>query len=236
MPGHGVQARDAQGRLWRLGARDWVQLDGLEQACTVDSTSVWCGPDGLAWARFDFDEQLRPDAAAAVAELVAAGVQVTVLSGDRPERVARLQRALPGADTGQGGASPEQKLAAVAVAQARGEVVGMVGDGINDAPVLARADVAFAMGHSGLLTKTQADAVITSGRWADLVWARDRARLTLRVIRQNLLWALAYNAACVPLALGGFLPPWAAGLGMACSSLFVVANSGRLSRFSRPAD
>jgi Cu2+-exporting ATPase len=131
-----------------------------------------------------------------------------------------------------GDASPEAKLAAVASAQARGRLVGMVGDGINDAPVLARADISFAMGHGALVTRTQADAVITSGRWADLVGARRLAQRTLRTIRQNLIWAAAYNAACIPLAMLGLLPPWAAGLGMACSSLVVVCNSWRLARWA----
>jgi Cu2+-exporting ATPase len=231
-PGCGLEAQDAEGRAWRLGSRTWGELgaSGVEGR-EGEALSVWFGPAGEPLARFEFDEQLRPEVTSAVAELKRAGVEVAILSGDRQRRVSRLAAALGGLPA-LGDASPEAKLAAVASAQARGRVVGMVGDGINDAPVLARADISFAMGHGALVTRTQADAVITSGRWADLVAARRLAQRTLRTIRQNLIWAAAYNAACIPLAMLGLLPPWAAGLGMACSSLAVVCNSWRLSRWA----
>ncbi len=96
--------------------------------------------------------------------------------------------------------------------------------------MLASADVSFAMGEGAQVARTQADGVLVSNRLADLVRARALARRTLRVVRQNLAWAAVYNASCVPLALCGLLPPWAAGLGMATSSLFVVLNSMRLAK------
>jgi Cu2+-exporting ATPase len=135
-----------------------------------------------------------------------------------------------GLASARGAMTPERKLAAVQAAQQRGECVGMIGDGVNDAPVLAQADVSFAMGEGALVARAQADGVLVSMRLGDVVRARVLAKRTLRVVRQNLVWAAAYNAACVPLALVGWLPPWAAGLGMATSSLFVVLNSLRLSR------
>jgi P-type Cu2+ transporter len=104
----------------------------------------------------------------------------------------------------------------------------MVGDGLNDAPVVARADVSFAFAQGAAITQSRADFILLSGRVADVALARDVARRAMRVLRQNLVWALAYNAVCVPLALLGWFPPWAAGLGMATSSLLVVLNALRI--------
>jgi len=154
---------------------------------------------------------------------------VTLLSGDAPGRVARLAATLA-LDAPLGGASPADKLAAVRSAQAAGETVAMLGDGINDAPVLAQADVSLAMGTGALLARSQADAVLMADRIGDVLALRSIARRCMRVIRQNIAWAATYNAVCIPLALMGALPPWAAGLGMAASSLFVVGNSMRLRR------
>jgi Cu2+-exporting ATPase len=164
-----------------------------------------------------------------VAALRQRGLEVVLLSGDRPERALRMGQRLAVTAT-IGGATPESKLAEVAAAQAAGLCVAMVGDGINDAPVLARADVSFAMGQGALVARAQADAVVASNRLGDLVLAHDLAARALRVVRQNLLWAALYNGACIPLALVGWLPPWAAGLGMASSSLLVILNSLRLAR------
>ncbi len=238
--GAGLQACDGQGQAWRLGSLAWVSdgamasPDGPEQEALP---AVWFGPPGQALLRFDLDEELRPDAGAALQSLASAGVQLTLLSGDRPARARRLAMRLGVGDV-IGDASPQDKLDALAAAQARGEVVGMVGDGVNDAPVLGRADVSFAMGQGALVARAHADAVITSSQLADLAAAHQLAKRTVQVVRQNLGWAAVYNAVCIPAALMGWLPPWAAGLGMALSSLAVVANSWRLSWLpvSRPAD
>ena len=129
-----------------------------------------------------------------------------------------------------GGATPEGKLAALQQAQARGLPVVMVGDGINDGPVLARADASVAMGQGALVARAQADLVVVSNRLHDITVARATAQQALRIVHQNLAWAALYNAACIPAALLGWLPPWAAGLGMACSSLAVVLNALRASQ------
>ena len=190
---------------------------------------LWFAREGGPRLRIEFDESLRADAAALVARWRAEGVRVTLLSGDRRARAERVGRAL-GVDAVIAEATPQLKQQTVAQAQAGGAVVAMVGDGINDAPVLAQADLALAMGQGALLARAHADAVITSNRLADLDVARRIAQRTRRVVRQNLAWAAAYNALSVPLALSGHLPPWAAGLGMALSSLVVIGNALRLSR------
>jgi Cu2+-exporting ATPase len=190
---------------------------------------LWFGLDGETLARFDMAETLRPDASAALARLQQAGVHVALLSGDRRERVDAMARRL-GLRDARGGATPQSKLQAVADAQAEGHCVAMVGDGLNDAPVLACADVSFAFAHGAALSRGHADVVLLGQRLSAVADARDLAQRSVRVIRQNLAWAALYNGSCIPLALLGWLPPWAAGLGMAGSSLLVVLNALRLAR------
>lgn len=224
--GQGLSAVDTAGHRWRLGAWAWVGGAGKAPA---DEVRVWLSRDGRVQAGFVLDEALRDGAEAAVADLKALGLHLTLLSGDETAR-AQAMAARLGLDDAIGQATPEDKLARVAAAQAAGATVAMVGDGVNDAPVLARADVSLAMGQGALVARTQADAVIASNRPADLVHARRVATKTMRIVRQNLVWAAFYNAACIPLALVGWLPPWAAGLGMAASSLLVILNALRAAR------
>ena len=222
--GAGVEAFDGDGRRWRLGSAAWVGAAAGDDSAGL---SVWFGATGGSLLRLEFEEALRPDAVEAIAALRSDGVAVHLLSGDSAERVARLAQHL-GLEAAIGAADPRHKQLVVQRAQAAGDVVAMVGDGINDAPVLAQADVSLAMGEGALLARANADAVIVSNRLGDLVIARAFAKRTVRVIRQNIAWAAGYNALCVPLALAGALPPWAAGLGMALSSLAVVLNAARL--------
>jgi Cu2+-exporting ATPase len=220
--GAGVEGRDGQGRVWRLGSARWAA--GQEGD---DAVVLAC--DGQALAAFDFDETLREGAAEAVGQLQAAGVVVTLLSGDRAAR-ARALAARLGIERVEAEATPEAKLAMLSALQATQGPVVMVGDGINDAPVLARADASLAMGQGALVARAQADAVVTSSRLVDLVRARERARRAVAIVRQNLVLSAVYNATCIPLALVGWLPPWAAGLGMAVSSLVVILNAQRAAR------
>ena len=225
LPGLGLDAVDQQGNVWRLGAPAWVGV--ANTATTADAQLAFGRPGQLLWLRFD--EALRTDAIAAVARLRAQGLHTLLLSGDATDRVARLA-AQAGVQQAQGDASPATKLAAVARLQAEGHRVLMVGDGINDAPVLALADASVVMGQGAMLARARADAVLLSNRLTDLALTRELALRTRRVIRQNLAWSAVYNAACIPAALLGWLPPWAAGLGMASSSLIVVLNAQRLAR------
>jgi Cu2+-exporting ATPase len=231
LPGAGLSAHDESGREWRLGSARHVGVSvaGQDDVDATAGAALWFGCEGGPLLRVEFDESLRPDAAELVAHWRADGVKVTLLSGDRRARAEAVGRAL-GVAAVIAEATPQHKLQVVTQAQSRGAVVAMLGDGINDAPVLAQADLALVMGQGALLARAQSDAVITSDRLADLDFARRLAKRTRRVVRQNLAWAAAYNLLCVPLALSGLLPPWAAGLGMALSSLGVIGNAWRLSR------
>jgi len=225
LPGLGLEARDALGQVWRLGSPAWVGVPSDASAQLVFAAQ---GPRGqVLFMRFG--ELLRPDAWAAIERLQGLGLQLCLLSGDAPARVEALARQA-GIVQARGGASPADKLAQVVALQAQGHRVLMVGDGINDAPVLARADASIVMGQGAMLARASADGLLLSGRLMDIALARELALRTRRIVRQNLGWAAAYNAACIPMALAGWLPPWAAGLGMAASSLFVVLNAQRLAR------
>jgi Cu2+-exporting ATPase len=234
-PGLGVEAVASDGRRYRLGAHAWITGTATCAACTAaddGGPEAWLGgPDG-ALARFRFCEVLRDDARSSVEQLRDAGLAIELLSGDASARVAAVAREL-GVARSRGDASPADKLAAVAALQAGGHRVAMVGDGLNDAPVMARADVSFAIGEGPALTRSHADFVLLSGSLADVAAARVIARRAMKVVRQNLAWAVAYNAVCVPIALLGWFPPWAAGLGMATSSLVVVLNALRIDRGAR---
>ncbi len=192
--------------------------------------------DALGWlATFEFGEDLRPDARATVAALQAQGVEVQLLSGDAAPAVARVAQQL-GITQASGANTPQDKLAALQAAQRAGHHVVVVGDGLNDGPALAGAHVSFAFGRAVPLAQARADFVVLGERLEDVSAALLLARRTLRIVRQNLAWAVAYNAVCVPLAVAGWMPAWLAGLGMAASSLLVVLNALRLAagdRFSK---
>src|SRR5690606_14089913 len=162
-----------------------------------------------------------------------AGLKVSLLSGDASPVVQRIAEQT-GLDDARGNLSPEQKLAAVQAWQAAGETVMMVGDGINDGPALAGADISVSLGDATPLARAQADVVLASGRLSDLAATRNMAARAVHTMRQNLTWALAYNIVSIPLAMVGYMPPWAAGLGMALSSMLVIGNSLRLVREPYP--
>ena len=152
-----------------------------------------------------------------------------MLTGDARPVAERVARAL-GIDDVHAEVSPQGKHDFVVAQQAGGAVVAMVGDGINDAPVLAKAQVSVAMGGGAQLARTQADLVLLSENLDHLRHGYRLARRTLRVIRQNLWWSFAYNFVALPLAMVGLVTPWMAGIGMSGSSLLVVMNSLRLQR------
>jgi Cu2+-exporting ATPase len=231
--GQGLSARvrclegEERGRDVRLGSAVHCGIDGAAPDATASSVHL---SDARGWlASFELTEQLRPDARLAVQALRAAGLQVRMLSGDQPAAARRVAGEL-GLDAAEGGCTPADKLDRLRDLQARGRVVAMVGDGLNDGPVLAGADASFAFGPAVPIAQARADVVVMGTELARVADTLLLARRTLRVVRQNLAWSVAYNATSIPLALAGYMPAWLAGLGMAASSLLVVLNAARLSR------
>ena len=207
---------------------------GAASFCDVPQGQFEGGQAHLAdeegWiATFEFDEALRPDATQAVRALQRQHLQVQLLSGDLAASVSRLS-SRAGIDMHSAEQTPEAKLGHVSSMQAAGHTVAMVGDGMNDGPVLARADVSIAMGHGVPLAQAQSDFVVSGAQVLAIPMLMEQARRTRRIVRENLAWAAAYNFVCVPLAVVGWMPPWLAGLGMAASSFLVVLNSARLAR------
>ena len=180
-------------------------------------------------ARFVFREDLRADAEETLTALAAAGIRTAVLSGDQAPAVARLTEHLKINEI-LANATPESKYLWVQEMQAQKQLVAVVGDGINDAPMLALANVSIAVGSAAPIAQLGSDVILVSDRLSDLIILRQIATRAVRIIRQNLFWAGTYNAVCVPLALAGAMPPAVAGLGMAGSSLLVILNALRLVR------
>lgn len=237
LPGEGVEGRVA-GRLWRLGrpqfalggaglgaeAAQWAS--GMERPGAM--VLALADEDG-AQALLVLEDELRAGAAQAVAALDAmAPRRILVLSGDRQANAAWVASRL-GIPEAHGGLTPQDKLRHIQELQRAGHRVAMVGDGINDAPTLAAADVSVSFARATDLAQSGSDFLILGEDLGALAQGRRLARESRRRIRQNLLWAAAYNLLAVPAAACGYLPPWAAALGMALSSLLVVGNSLRRS-------
>lgn len=228
--GQGIEGRDPRGRRWRLGRPDWV-LGGPDPQGPDEprATQLAWGPEGRIAARFVLADCIREEARPALHALRAQGLRLAVLSGDTTARVREIAGEL-GLSVLGSGSLPDKKRRTLRALQQRGHRVAMVGDGVNDAPSLAQAQVSVAMGHGSALAVARADMVVLANGLMALPSAIGRARLTQRLIRQNLGWALLYNLSAIPMALLGWLPPWAAGLGMALSSLLVVINGQRAGR------
>jgi Cu2+-exporting ATPase len=232
--GAGVEAR-ADGRLIRVGSTDFcAQIAGSPFPVPADSAEpvAAMAAQGQWLAAFHFEDALRPESRELVARTRAAGCEVVLLSGDRAPVVDRVAAEL-GIGERIAGAGPEEKARRVEAMAAGGAVVAMIGDGINDAPVLARAQVSIALAGGAALAQSQADFIVANPSLLAIGSAIDLSRLARRIIRQNIAWAIGYNAIALPLALGGVLTPWLASLGMSLSSLLVVANALRLLRHGK---
>ncbi len=230
--GQGLQGT-VQGQRFRIGKPAYAAAI-CQQPCPTTPPApggqwlLLCSDaEPLAW--FQLNDQLRREAKATIQRLKALGVSCQMLTGDSSDAVTEVNRELELHDI-IAGVSPEQKLKHVQQLQQRGAKVIMVGDGINDIPVLAGAETSVAMGSATDLAKTNADAVLISADLMRLADAIEQARKTQRIIRQNLGWAIVYNLLALPLAALGYIAPYMAALGMSASSLVVVGNALRLSK------
>jgi Cu2+-exporting ATPase len=222
------------GQTFWLGSPSWVATrSGTPQInCTASNTSGTC----IALARrdcclgwFRIEDQLRDSAYELIARLRAEGLDPCLLTGDPGPDGQQLADRL-GIRLLASGASPQDKLAFLDQLRNQGHRVMMVGDGINDIPVLSAANFSVAMGHATDLARIHADAVLVNGQLSVIARAILLSRRTRKVIAQNITWALCYNLVAVPLAVSGFLTPWMAAIGMTSSSLIVVGNAFRLFR------
>jgi Cu2+-exporting ATPase len=220
------------GRRLRLGQRDFA--DPCASGSQIPDDAVVLADDSGVIATFSLTDKLRSGAKAAVDALRAEGLQVELISGDAAAKVRRVAADL-GIDRWYARQRPDDKLSRLAHARTTGACVVAVGDGINDAPILAGADVAVAFASGAEIAQAASDIVLMGERLDGLVYARAIARDTLRILRQNQRWALIYNSAAVPLAAFGFVPPWAAAIGMSVSSLVVILNALRIGRAVVPA-
>jgi Cu2+-exporting ATPase len=222
--GQGVEAR-AGGRLVRIGSQRFcTQIAG--GPAPEPGAQVYLAQEGRWLAAFFIEDALRPEAADVAGALAARGLRVHLVSGDDPALVEKIARRL-GIESWAGGATPQEKFDYVARLQAEGRVVAMVGDGLNDAPVLARADASVAMGAGADAAQLQADVVLTGDRLGALEDVLALSGGAMRLVRQNLGWALAYNAVALPAAALGWIGPWEAAIGMSASSFIVVLNALR---------
>ena len=220
--------------IYRIGTPEFANalvVTAQTRLALPDQHKLWLllanAQGAVAW--FGLEDEVRPSAQAAIVELQNMGVSVELLSGDQSGAVAQLANKL-GITEFTAGAKPGDKLAQLNMAQLRGEKVLMVGDGINDVPVLAGADVSVAMAAASDLAQTRADTVLLNNQLTLLPQAILLAARTRKIIKQNLLFSLTYNLLALPLAAMGYVAPWAAAIGMTTSSLIVVLNALRLSK------
>jgi Cu2+-exporting ATPase len=242
LPSAGVEAV-IEGRRLRLGKVDFalglIDADPMPVAARLlkrmerdklarDSVIVLADRDGPL-ALLAFGEVLRADAAQLVESLRRSAVEVLLVSGDRRAPVERVAREL-GIDAVYAHQTPESKRELVRELQRAGHTVAMLGDGMNDAPVIAQADVSIALAEGNALAQARADLIVLSSRLGDVAHAAAGARRGMRIVHENLGWAIVYNVIVIPLAAFGYITPALAAVGMAASSLLVIGNALRAAR------
>ncbi|MEX1665453.1 heavy metal translocating P-type ATPase [Zhongshania arctica] len=226
--GEGIAA-NIDGESYRIGQGGFciplADLPSLEQE--ANNTEVYLVSSKGPLARFILEDSLRPEAAALVSEIRDQGIAITILSGDKNQAVAKIANTLNIPDY-HGEFSAAAKLEAIHRYQAAGERVLMVGDGINDAPILSAADMSIAMSSASALTRNQADVSLLDNSLSAVSTLFATAKRSRRLLKENIGWALLYNLTSLPLAAVGLVPPWLAAIGMSTSSLVVVLNALRI--------
>lgn len=223
----------ARAEQWSTASSQAVYL-AIEEADQAQEAADVTGSRVRPVAAWVLEERIRAEAVRVVQCLRADHLDVQLLSGDGAAAVQRVAQAV-GIERCEAACSPASKLECIQALQTRGHTVGMVGDGLNDGPVLAGADVSFAFGRAVPLARARSDFVVLGDDLSHVYATVLFARKTLRIVRQNLWWAAAYNLVSVPFAAIGWVPAWLAGLGMALSSLWVVLNAARLTHWKDAA-
>ena len=226
--GSGLEA-EIEGRRWRLGRSDFAGPGVNPDPGTAGGTEIWLADEAGWLAGIALSDTLRSGAKRAVRSLTGEGIKLSILSGDGAAAVSRVAE-MTGIESWQARQSPAQKLQMILDLKTQGKTVLMIGDGVNDAPVLAAADVSMTVKGGSDLANSAADMILTGESLLLVLRAREIAQRARSLIRQNLVWALLYNASFLPLAVSGLLQPWMAAVGMSLSSLLVVLNATRLVR------
>ena len=234
--GQGVSG-DIENSAWYLGniqyinqvCQQKISAELLAEHQIDELTLVALATDKKAFAVFAFDDELREEARPLIEKLKQQNKNITLMTGDHEANARRIAKQV-GIDNVYANLKPADKLAQVQAMQQNGAIVAMTGDGINDAPVLAGADVSIAMGSGTQLAAAHADMILLSNHVEHLYSGYQISRHTLKIIRQNLTWAFGYNLLAVPAAAAGYVEPWMAAIGMSASSLLVVLNALRLTR------
>jgi Cu2+-exporting ATPase len=233
-PGRGIAGTTGNGRHVLCGSRRFLQEQGIPEdllplSVPGSETEVVVAVDGAPWGRILLSDRIRPGTQAVVTDLGRKGIDIHLVSGDTPEVVSRIA-AESGIGRASGGLSPDQKLDLVSKLQGEGRIVLMAGDGVNDAPALAAANVSCSLVGASDIALENADIIIAADDLARLATAHRIACRTMTVIKQNLGWAFLYNLIGIPLAVCGVLTPVYAAVAMISSSLLVSLNSLRLMR------